>query len=189
MDRSSSGVMQVEKGQAMTWNREEALRLAQILDASIGSVPAPVFAQARYDASRQLEAAVSEIDRLTAERDKLRADYAGWSEYSTELANERDAALARVKDLEAERSQQAEAYQVRGRRVEELESLAQHLESALRAIYPVYRAANLEGPFGGSPHESRQVKLGIIIDAAEAADAVLTPDLIAAIKAAGVEEP
>lgn len=37
MDRSSSGVMQVEKGQAMTWNREEALRLAQILDASIGS--------------------------------------------------------------------------------------------------------------------------------------------------------
>lgn len=132
---------------------------------------------ARMDATEELLRA--RIAELTAARDKLRSDYTGWSEYSTELADERDhwrrardtameagevmrqqrdavrtdfdnaleawgkevdavtkerdAALARVKELEAERSQQAEAYRARGQRVSELESLAQHLEAEREA--------------------------------------------------------
>lgn len=106
----------------MTWNREEAMRLAEILDASIGAVPAPVFAQARYDAARQLKAAVAEIDRrdrvnagrerLTDTIDKLTAEQRAGRQQLTEATEAIDfanrMAAAQSTDLAAARQRIAE---------------------------------------------------------------------------------
>lgn len=118
-----------------------------------------------------------------------------------QLTAERDAALARVKELESERDRAREDMQSAEERMAGVldgtfsigdgtaQRQIERLTAILRAIYPVYRAAMASRDERDQWSALSRAVTKHIHSAVDTARAALTPDLVAALKAAGVEEP
>ncbi len=161
-----------------------------------------IIAQDRIDnLEADLAAAQQRITELESERDKYGSDLDTVQRNLTGHLNVFDAtarefdlqgqlfsAQQRIADLEWEREKLTESRCRLDTALVNQRLLTDEAHAILRAIYPVYRAAvaTIEGE---SPYMIRNIRYYNIMEAVDSAHRAFTPDLVAALRAMGLEEP